>query len=162
MDFLEMVPNDDEQIVVIGQNGRGKSAWLKKIISPYYEKRQIIIIDDKADDIWDGFGEIVHTVDGLYKKADKFEANPVVIFRPEGALAEDFDAHVSIHSREESRETPLYSTIIALQHPNVPSARTATRNSRTCTRFSFQHASTPIYAIHREPPRTSSGTWGSR
>ena len=98
MDFLDMVPDDDEQAVAIGQNGTGKSNWLKIVVVPYRFKRQIIVIDAKHDDIWDGFGVIVNTPEKLFKLADKFDDNPVLVYRPSGELADDYDAYDDIFS----------------------------------------------------------------
>lgn len=94
---MELVPEDDEQIVVIGQTGTGKSNFLKMIIVPYIRKRQIVVIDAKHDDVWDNTGLVVSTPDKLYKEAEKFETNPVLIYRPSGVLASDYEAYDDIY-----------------------------------------------------------------
>ena len=94
MDFMQMVPNPDEQGSVIGQTGSGKSVWTKKLIVPYIGKRQIIILDPKHDDIWNGLGTIVSNPDKIWKL--KFPKTEVVIYRPDGDLASDYDAYDDI------------------------------------------------------------------
>ncbi len=93
-DFYNMLPKPSEQVDVIGQNGSGKSAWMKHLLTPYIGIRQIVLLDSKHDDIWDGFGDIYYSPDKLMRI--KWPEIKVAIYRPEGDLGNDYDAYDAI------------------------------------------------------------------
>ena len=95
---MKLVPTPSEQCVVLGQTGRGKSSWIKKLITPYFGKRQQIIIDVKHDDIWDKYGVSVGHPNDLMRLAKDFQKYPSLIYRPEGDLAKDYEAYDDIFS----------------------------------------------------------------
>jgi hypothetical protein len=94
MDFYNLLPSPTEQVTVVGQTGSGKSVWLKKLLIPYITKRQIIIIDSKHDDVWNGMGKIVKTPQEIYRQ--KFKKVPVVVYRPEGSYGADYGVYDEI------------------------------------------------------------------
>lgn len=129
--FENLVPESDEQIVSIGQNGRGKSAWLKMISIPYIGIRQIVVIDSKHDSIWNGFGKIVTTPTALYRI--EFPKTPVAVYRPQGELAHDYDAYDDIFEWIYERE----NTVVVVDETGkvVKDARTVGKGlDDMCTR----------------------------
>ena len=92
--FDDIMPGLGEQATIIGQNGRGKSVWLKKMVEHYRGVRQIIVVDEKQDDIWDGIGEIVKN--GLRLPRYPFPKYDVLVWRPDGEQADDFDLKDSV------------------------------------------------------------------
>lgn len=87
--FTHLMPTLGEQATIIGQTGRGKSVWLRKMVEHYRGIRQIIVIDEKQDDTWDGCGEIIRQ--GLRLPRFQFPKFDCLVWRPDGEQADDYD-----------------------------------------------------------------------
>ncbi len=85
-----MTPEPGQKLALIGQNGRGKTYLAARLIAPYYKRQQIVVADVKHDPTWSQYdGITVNTIDKLTRLP--FPKYPLIIFRPEGELAHDFE-----------------------------------------------------------------------
>jgi len=94
MQWADLIPNVGERATFIGQTGSGKTTLLTSVLAEIYGRQQIIIIDSKHDDAFNGLdARYCYTYKelGKVKKSDK-----LVIYRPQDAEAVDMDLYDAI------------------------------------------------------------------
>lgn len=84
--------------VVLGQTGSGKSWFVRAIIGAYVGRRQVVILDSKHDPVWSRIkgARYVSTLAGV--QHCKFPRIPIVVWRPHGLEAHNFDTYDNFYS----------------------------------------------------------------
>ena len=66
MEFDDLLPKEDEQMLVVGMKGTGKTTFIKNLVRVIEKKELVIIIDSKPE--WDNLSPMFSN--GEYKKLD--------------------------------------------------------------------------------------------
>ena len=87
-----------ERGVLIGQTGSGKTWFAKAMLGAYIGRRQCIVVDTKGDSSFNRLkgASYVTTLRGVQRA--KFPRVPIVVWRPHGAEAADFDIFDNFYS----------------------------------------------------------------
>jgi energy-coupling factor transporter ATP-binding protein EcfA2 len=87
----QLAPRSGERAVMLGQTGCGKSYFMRSLLGAYIGRRQVFVVDTKHDPIWSRLkgARYVATLGGLQRA--KFPHVPLVVWRPSGLEANNFD-----------------------------------------------------------------------
>ena len=87
-----------ERGILIGQTGSGKSWFARAMMGAYVGRRQVIVVDTKHDPCWSRIkgARYVATLAGV--KHAKFPRCPIIVWRPQGAEASNYDVFDDLYT----------------------------------------------------------------